>query len=401
MALRLLRPTLPAIPNYDLLDKLDEGGCSSVYKGRHQASGRTVAIKVIKEKVTKDPALLKRFEQEFLAATKLHHPNIVQALDFYQDGAVAYLVMEFVDGPNLLDRVRRDGPLAEDKAVAIVIQIAQALHYAHAHNIIHRDVKPQNILLKPNGQAKLTDFGMVKDVMSNLQLTNELSLLGTPHFMAPEQYEDARNVDARSDVYALAATLYCAVTGVLPFQADSPMEVIKKQALNELVSPRELVPALSARLDAAILAAMNPDPAQRPGSVLEFVKGLRPQEARPPSRRRHAVAVGKAERRASVRYRCILGTVCATKSSLHDGSEKEDAWPATVQDVSTHGIALTLARRFEPGTVLTMELYNAQASYSSPVEARVVYVKPQGAGHWQVGCAFPEALTEEEIEALL
>jgi serine/threonine protein kinase len=409
MSWKFLKRSLQAIPNYRLLEKIQEGGMSSVYKGRHNKTGRTVAIKIIKANMAEDPTLLRRFEQEFRANSKLLHPNIVQALDFGRDESATYLVMEFVEGQTLGDLVDRQGRLSEGEAVYIITQIAQALHYAHKHAMIHRDVKPDNILLKPNGQAKLTDFGLVKDVAGDQKLTGPLSVLGTPHFMAPEQYTDAQNVDARCDVYSLAATLYWTVTARLPFDAGKALDVIKKQAANDLIPPRKLVPSLSEHLDAAIRKAMNPNRDLRPATCLAFVQSLKQRKKyRPSADAAASLPSGKrveprgAERRASVRFPCTIGTFCSTKSSfLEEAEDGEYAWPATVQDLSLSGLGVIVSRRFEPGTVLKVELEAADQSVSRSLMVSVVRVRSQGFGHWLVGCIFQEPLTPEELQVLL
>jgi serine/threonine protein kinase len=400
MGLGILKRALPDIPDYQILKRLDEGGMSTVYKGRHRPTGRTVAIKVLKERKGNDVERLARFEQEFQGARRLLHPNMVQVLDFHRDAAGTYLIMEFVEGPDLYNRVCQGGRLAEEEALRVATQVGQALHYAHGHKIIHRDVKPQNILLTANGVAKLTDFGLMKDVDRNLCLTDPLSVLGTPHFMAPEQCEDARRVDARSDIYSLAATLYCALTGHLPFEGGSALQVLARQARNDLVPPRRWVPGLSEHVERAVVRAMHPNPDRRPATVLDFVEGLRPR--RQPNIPAEVPLAGDDDnRRSGPRYHCTLATVCAIQDSLHDEADSVEQWPATVQDIAPGGVCLFLGRRFEPGTVLTVMLRQGDAMPPATHEARVVRVHERGAGLWQVGCRFvPRPLTEEELRAL-
>jgi serine/threonine protein kinase len=219
--------------------------------------------------------LRKRFEQEFRAANTLDHTNIVRALDFGQEGNTPYLVMEFVDGESLGQRIEREGRLPEVEAVRIIGQVAQGLHKAHKLGMIHRDVKPDNILLAAaDGQAKLTDLGLVKELDTDTNLTRTGRGLGTPHFMAPEQFRDAKNADQRCDIYSLGATLYMAVTGQMPFRASNPLDAWMKKVHNELVPSRDLVPSLSERIDWAIRRAMSADPAQRPANCREFVEDL-------------------------------------------------------------------------------------------------------------------------------
>src|SRR5205807_6017996 len=187
--------------------------------------------------------------------------------------------MEFIDGENLGDIIERRGALPEAEASAIIAQIAAALQEAHAHGIYHRDVKPDNILVAVDGQAKLTDLGIAKDLQTECDLTNAGRGLGTPHFMAPEQLANAKNVDGRCDVYALGATLYMIVTGVIPFFSKGPLlTVFKKKAWNQYTPPRELVATLSDRVVDVINRAMNAEIAARHASCAEFITHLTGKE---------------------------------------------------------------------------------------------------------------------------
>jgi serine/threonine protein kinase len=210
-------PTLQAIGSYDLVAKIAEGGMGTVYKGKNRETGAIVAIKVLSPALAKNRALLQRFEQEFRAASQLDHPNIVRALD-YGGGSNPYLVMEFVDGESLGQRLDRDGRIPEAEAVQVITQVCQGLYKAHNKGMIHRDVKPDNIMVTKDGQAKLTDMGLVKDMDTDLNLTRTGRGLGTPSYMAPEQFRNAKNVDRRCDIYSLGATLYMMVTGHNPFE---------------------------------------------------------------------------------------------------------------------------------------------------------------------------------------
>jgi len=409
----LLKRSFKAIPDYEVLEKIDDGGMSVVYKGRSRLTGALVAIKVFRANMAKDPTLVKRFQQEFRATSKLLHPNIVQALAFSQDASTSYLVMEFVEGESLGQRIDRAGRFSEEEAIGIITQVAQALQYAHEHGMVHRDVKPDNVLLKGDGKTKLADFGLVKDSLADLRLTGPVSVLGTPHFMAPEQYTDAAHVDARCDIYSLAATLYMSVTGQLPFKASNALDVIKRQARNELIPPRDVVPDLSPAVDQAICAAMNPDPAQRPASCLAFLNNLRPKKpggSKPElllpgaadTVAAHPDLPSVAEQRASVRFPCILGTSCTMSTSFHpDSEDPAESWPAIVQDLSLEGIALLLGRRFEIGTVLNVHLEGATPNDSRSVLASIIRVTPTSYGQWLAGCTFCKPLNEDELQTLL
>jgi eukaryotic-like serine/threonine-protein kinase len=222
----------------------------------------------------KNPLLLKRFEQEFKAASLIDHPNVVKAMDYCGTGATPFLVMEFVDGESLGARIERDGPIDEAEAIRIIGQVCEGLHRAHKQGLIHRDVKPDNILLTQDGTAKLTDLGLVKDVEGEMNLTKTGRGLGTPHFMAPEQFRNAKNADVRCDVYSLGATFYMMVTAVIPFDKTSPLDCWLKKTKNDFVAPKKANPKLSDRTDWAIKRAMHNDPAQRQTSCREFMEDL-------------------------------------------------------------------------------------------------------------------------------
>jgi len=176
--------------------------------------------------------------------------------------------------------VERVGRLAEHEAIRIIAHTAQGLHKAHKLGLIHRDVKPDNILLTKDGKVKLADMGLVKELEADSNLTRTGRGLGTPYFMAPEQFRNAKNADVRCDIYSLAATLYHAVTGQMPFKACSPLDAWMKKIHNDLAPPRALNPDLSERIDWAIRRAMSPDPALRPASCREFVEDLTGQSTR-------------------------------------------------------------------------------------------------------------------------
>jgi serine/threonine protein kinase len=268
------RAAVQSVGNYDLLEKIAEGGMGAVYRARDRQSGRTVAVKLMPAHTAANPVLLKRFEQEFRAASRLDHPNIVRALDFGQHASTPYLVMEFVDGESLGKKIEREGRMTETEAIRIIAQVARGLHRAHKRGVIHRDVKPDNVLVTPAGVAKLADLGLVKEAEADLNLTRTGRGLGTPHFMAPEQFRNAKNADVRCDIYSLGATLYMMVTGELPFRSNGPLDAWMKKVNEDLTPPRELVPGLSERVDWAIRRAMSAKPDVRPATCREFIEDL-------------------------------------------------------------------------------------------------------------------------------
>jgi serine/threonine protein kinase len=262
------------VGDYELLERIAEGGMGTVYKARHKSTGAVVALKLVSSHLASNPVLMKRFEQEYNVASTLNHPNIVRALAFGRSGSAPYLVMEYVEGESLGRRLERAGRMPEAEAIRIMVQVAQGLHRAHKQGLIHRDVKPDNIVLTADGQAKLVDLGLVKELDADLNLTRTGRGLGTPHFMAPEQFRDAKNADARCDIYSMAATLYMMVTGELPFKSLGPVDAWVKKLENKLPPPRQVVPSLSERVDWAIQRSMNADRDLRPATCREFVEDL-------------------------------------------------------------------------------------------------------------------------------
>jgi len=348
------------IGNYDLLSKIAEGGMGAVYKGRNRTTGETVAIKIIPADTARNPLLLRRFEQEFKAASQIDHPNVVKAIDYCGTGT-PFLVMEYVDGESLGAKIERDGALDEAVAVRIIGQVCEGLHRAHKQGLIHRDVKPDNILLTLDLTAKLTDLGLVKDVEGEMNLTKTGRGLGTPHFMAPEQFRNAKNADARCDVYSLGATLYTMVTGEIPFDKTSPLDCWLRKTKNELASPKSRNPKLSDRADWAIRRAMLNDPAERPASCREFMEdllgaGWRVQHGSGPQSGQYAVPpadptstnppAGPTEdlwymvyRDAAAKMHTVKGTTESIRKNLAAGA---------LGDLSTILVSRTKAGQFQP-----------------------------------------------------
>jgi serine/threonine protein kinase len=317
--------SLQTIGNYELLEKVAEGGMGSIYRGRHRQTGQIVAVKIMPAHMASNATLLRRFEQEFRAASKLDHPNIVRALDYGDNGTTPYLVMEFVEGESLGQRIERDGRMPEAEAIRLIAQVAQGLHRAHKQGIIHRDVKPDNVMVTPEGTAKLADLGLVKEVDADLNLTKTGRGLGTPHFMAPEQFRSAKDADIRCDVYSLGATLYMMVTGELPFRSNGPLDAWMKKMNNDLIPPRQIVPSLSERVDWAIRRAMSPNKEQRPNTCREFVEDLTGHSTRKPATDNPAIAavdqdlwylVYKDEEGA---MHTVKGSTTAIRRSLKEG----------------------------------------------------------------------------------
>ncbi len=398
-----LSPPIPArVGRYELLGEVGKGANSSVHRGRDLDTGRLVAVKLLNPEAADDPLAFRRFEQEFLTSRRLNDPHIVRALAFGQEGDVPYLIMELVPGESLWDRVSREHRLDQDDAFRIITQVAQGLQHAHEQGLVHRDVKPGNILIAGD-VVKLTDFGLVKDLYAASTLTRTATAVGTPNYMAPEQLEDGKRVDHRCDIYGLAATLYLAITGQPPFAVVSRHGALRRKLRGELIPPRQLASWLSARSEWAIMRALSVSPGMRPGSCAEFILNLTgdeievasPAEVTQPA---HAPAppYGGAERRTAPRFTCGLRGVC--RPLVGSGGA---GWPAEIRDVSAEGVGLLVNRRFECGTTLVVEVRTRRPEAPRTLLARVQRVEPDAKHGWLVGCRLAQALSAQELGDLL
>lgn len=210
---------------YVVLDKIGSGGMGQVFKARHKPTGKYVAVKVLSADAVKNRRLVERFKKEAKAVERLKHPNIVRAYEAGKINRIRYLVMEYVDGENMLARVKRKGPLSVDESVSCVLQAARGLYYAHQKGIIHRDIKPSNLLRdKKSGRVKVLDMGLARvdePDEDEVRLTMPGQMLGTARFMSPEQVEDARKADVRSDIYSLGCTLYFILRSKAPYSGET------------------------------------------------------------------------------------------------------------------------------------------------------------------------------------
>jgi eukaryotic-like serine/threonine-protein kinase len=232
--------------NYRLVKTLGEGGMGKVYEAVHEFTGRTVALKVVNDSSAKEKTNSIRFLQEIRALAKLNHPHITQLYDAGRIRRTFFFAMEIVEGGSLKAYVDARKVLDEKEALRIVRQIATALAYAHANSIVHRDVKPENIMLDRNGFPKLTDFGLVMHFDENhLTLTREGVLIGSYHYTSPEQVEGARDVDGRTDIYSLGATLYYALSGRTLYNGSTPTEILTQHLAGNWVPPRVFNPRVS------------------------------------------------------------------------------------------------------------------------------------------------------------
>ena len=257
---------------YRVLGLLGEGGMSTVYRAEDTALGRPVAIKVLREQLARDRAFLARFRDEARAAASLSHPNIVAIYDVGQDAGLHYIVMEYVDGPSLKDVVAREAPLPIDRATALAQQVLAALDAAHQRGIVHRDIKPQNVLLTRDGTAKVADFGIARQLAAAGQ-TQGGDVFGTAAYLAPER-ASGKEATAASDVYSAGVLLFEMLTGRLPFTGDSPVEVALKHVQEQPPPLHRFNPGVPAGLEAVVLRALAKDPSQRYGTAREMARAL-------------------------------------------------------------------------------------------------------------------------------
>lgn len=261
---------------YKLQDLIGVGGMAKVYKATDRLLQRDVAIKILKDQYAEDEEFVKKFSNEALSAARLTHVNIVSVYDIGEDliegKKVHYIVMEYVDGETLKDKIDRDKVLSNHDIVDYSIQIAQALNQAHLSNIIHRDIKPQNILMDKYGLLKVTDFGIAR-VSTNATITYTSSILGTVHYISPEQAK-GKFVDEKSDLYSLGVVMYEMATGKVPFDADNSVGIAVMHIQDEPEDPIKLNKNLSPRLNDIIMKLLQKDPQERFKNAKELIRAL-------------------------------------------------------------------------------------------------------------------------------
>lgn len=241
---------------YELLEKIGDGGMAVVYKARCRLLNRFVAIKILKPEFTKDLKFIENFRRESQSAASLSHPNIVNIYDVGKEGNIHYIVMELIEGQVLSDIIKNEGPMDANKAVDIVKQIALALSFAHKNHIIHRDVKPHNILITREGAAKITDFGIAKAVNEGTIVGNTGTIMGSVHYFSPEQARGGY-VDEKSDIYSLGIVLYELITGRVPFDAENPVAIALMHMNDEMIPPSQSIPGIPFSLEEIIMKATN------------------------------------------------------------------------------------------------------------------------------------------------
>ncbi len=328
-----LQPKQPvSIGGFEILARLGRGGMGTVYKARQVSMDRIVALKVMPPALARDQVFVDRFLREARAVAQLNHPNIVQGIDVGTSGKYHYFAMEYIQGETVQELIVREGAMPERRALEIVLQIAQALHHAHRHDMVHRDIKPDNIIVTQTGVAKLCDLGLAKSMGQDSSLTQTGMAVGTPYYVSPEQARGESDVDIRSDIYSLGATLYHMVLGRTPFSGSSAAVVMTKHLTEEPEDPRAARPELSASIAALIMKMMAKDRAGRQQSPEALIADInlalagklpagvravplraadRAAEPRPGSRRTTARPVAAVPAKASRHRMLVAGGVLA------------------------------------------------------------------------------------------
>lgn len=257
---------------YEVLERIGGGGMAIVYRALDKVLNRYVSVKVLRPQFVSDPEFVHRFRREAQAAASLSHPNVVNIYDVGMEDEIYYIVMEYINGKTLKEVIQERSPLSASEAVGIAKQICSALQHAHEHQIVHRDIKPHNILIAKDGHVKVTDFGIARAITSNT-ITHNGSVLGSVHYFSPEQARGGIT-DVKSDIYSLGVVLYEMVTGELPFSGESPISVALKHLQDYFVEPRQMNPKLPQSVENVILKSLAKNPDARYQSAKEMYDDL-------------------------------------------------------------------------------------------------------------------------------
>ncbi len=376
--------------DYELLEEIARGGMGVVYKARQINLNRIVALKMILAGQLASEEDVKRFYTEAEAAANLDHPCIVPIYEVGQHQGQHYFSMGFIDGESLAARVA-SGPLPPKEAAELLVHIAEAIQYAHDHDVIHRDLKPANILLDKNGQPRVTDFGLAKQMKSDSNLTGTGQILGTPSYMAPEQAGGKVNeVGPLADVYALGAILYCLMTGRPPFQAANPLDTLMQVLDKEPIPPRQLNPTLPMDLETICLKCLNKEPLQRYASAQHLVDELarfldgRPIIARPTNWFEHAKKWAKrhpavTSLSTAVAASVLIGLIAVTWQWRVAVAAWNAADSARIEAATARGEA----ERERDATVIAQEMTQETLARSLLEQARAVRLARQSGHRWR------------------
>jgi serine/threonine-protein kinase len=392
---------------YILIDALGSGAAGQVYKARHKNTGNVVALKVIRPDHLTNPEAIPGLQRELQAAAHLSHPGFVIAHFASRMDDCYFLVMEYVDGVDLARMVQEQGPLGMDIACEYIRQACRLMQIAHDHHLTHHDLKPANLMVSlPENEIKVLDLGLfqlhgvTQEPRSDSTPTNKSSLSGTPDYLAPEQAIDFEAADIRSDIYSLGCTLYYLLTGHPPFPGGS---LAQKLMRHQQVAPTaveclrsNLPPGLPPVL-AKMMAKKPEDRYQTPAEAAQALarfstpSGIITLPELPPVR---SLPPDGLERRATVRHPSRMVT-----PFRKPGDVTGHTWTAKLNDISQTGVGLVVNRRFETGTLLTIQLVNSDVDVERTMTVRVMNVRDRGDGTWMLGCSFSGQLSDDELQA--
>ena len=267
----MLRKGMFLADRYEILEQIGTGGMSDVYKAKCHKLNRYVAIKVLKSEFSQDKTFVSKFRVEAQSATGLTHPNIVNVYDVGDEDGIHYIVMELVEGITLKKYIEKRGKLPYKEAISIAIQVANGMEAAHSHNIVHRDIKPQNIIISKEGKVKVTDFGIAKAASS---ATINSSAMGSVHYISPEQARGGYS-DQRSDIYSFGITLYEMLTGVVPFDGDTTVAVAVQHIQDEIPAPSTLVADIPIAIDKIVMKCTQKKTERRYQNASELIADLK------------------------------------------------------------------------------------------------------------------------------
>lgn len=368
---------------YEIIEKIGSGGMAIVYKAKDLLLNRIVTIKVLREQFAADEEFVRRFRREAQSAASLSHTNIVSIYDVGKDGETEYIVMEYIEGQNLKDIIRNYAPLSTEQTIELGMQIAEAIRHAHEHHIIHRDIKPHNILVTEDGRIKVTDFGIARAV-SAATMTHTGDIVGSVHYLSPEQAKGVQT-NEQSDVYSLGIILYELLTGKVPYDGETPISIALKHLQEQAVPPSKLNPRVSSALENLVMRTIAKSPDQRYATAKELLQDLHKVQA--------GLPVNKVESEdqdlESTRIHRSLST--GVNSALSDekeggrkkanGKKQPKRWPWVALGVVVLfmvGIGFAFTQWFNVGTTTVPPLVGKtinEAGYF--VEQRNLYLDPE------------------------
>ncbi len=340
---------------YELEELVGSGGMSSVYRAHDRLLERSVALKILHEQYTRDEDYVERFRREARSVAQLAHPNIVTVIDRGEQDGRQFIVFEYVDGENLKELLEREGPLPVHEVIELGLQVARGLSFAHENGLVHRDVKPQNVLLDGDGRAKVTDFGIARSLdVDGMTITG--TIMGTSNYIAPEQAQ-GQPVDEQTDVYSLGCVLYELLTGHVPYEGDNFVSVAMQHVNDPVPSVADLRPDVPPRLDWTIQRAMAKDHEERFGSMAEFADELEASYADLDSQEGATMIVGPTAARAPARAR---------RQRPRRQQRRRWVWPLVLAGVGLAALAGGLAGVFLLGGTKT-----SNSSSPPPTHGRI------------------------------